>query len=160
MLKLDSIVLPLAIWRKSYFSHLCPKYASQTVFSCSKCKNFPALGRGTPHLLASLPRSSTRRLLSETWQYISRGARLLGSLANHHDDDECIWNGMLNVSVLSAYSYTVECRWKSLEIRGMWASAHLQLFQNDLGHTSRYCHPPRMGHATFLWSSYRHHRKW
>ena len=31
-LKLDVIVLPLAIWRKSYSINLCPKYASETGF--------------------------------------------------------------------------------------------------------------------------------
>ena len=39
---------PLGIWRESYSSNLCPKYASETVFSDSKCKIF-------------LPRSSPRR---------------------------------------------------------------------------------------------------
>ena len=58
---------PLAIWRKSYSSHLCPKYASETVFFGLQMQSFPALGGGHPHLVASLP----RRLLSETWKYRS-----------------------------------------------------------------------------------------
>ena len=64
--KLDVIVLPLGIWRKSYSSNLCPKYASES-FSGSKCKIFPALGGGTlpprpsPCSVAPFPCSSPRR---------------------------------------------------------------------------------------------------
>ena len=71
-LKLDVILCPLAIWSKSYSSHLCPKYASEIIciiFSGSKCKNFPALGGGHPLIYRPDPRSSPRRLLSETWKY-------------------------------------------------------------------------------------------
>ena len=39
---------PLAIWRKSYSSNLCPKYASKTVFSGSKCKFSLPWDGGTP----------------------------------------------------------------------------------------------------------------
>ena len=51
----------------NHSSNLCPKYASKTVFSGSKCTLFPALGGGTPpsrpspRLVASLPRSAPRR---------------------------------------------------------------------------------------------------
>ena len=49
-LKLDVIILPLAIWRKLYYSNLCPKYASEnSFFPGSKCNIIPALPRrGTP----------------------------------------------------------------------------------------------------------------
>ena len=55
--KLDVIVLPLGIWRKSYSSNLCPKYMHQKLFCFvlfwvfwggSKCKIFPALGDPPP----------------------------------------------------------------------------------------------------------------
>ena len=61
---------PLAIWMKSYSSNLCPKYASETVFSGSKCKMFPAQGGGHPHTSTWLFRSLAV-LLSEIWKYTS-----------------------------------------------------------------------------------------
>ena len=47
-------------------------------------QNFPSQSETLPRLVASLPR-----------EVISRGAHSLRSLA-YDDDDECIWNGMLN----------------------------------------------------------------
>ena len=67
--KLDVIVLPLGIWRKSYSSNLCPKYASETVFFRLKIQKF------------SFSRSvaSLADFLSETWKYI-----LVGHFQNMH----------------------------------------------------------------------------
>ena len=43
----------------------------QKLFFGLQMQIFPALGGGQPQLVASLPRSSPRRLLSETWKYRS-----------------------------------------------------------------------------------------
>ena len=63
LITLDVIVIPLLFGRNR---NLCPKYASETVFSGPKCKIFPALRGGTPpprpspRSVASLPRSAPR----------------------------------------------------------------------------------------------------
>ena len=68
--KLDVIVLPPAIWRKSYSSNLCSKYMHQKL-GFFRAQNFPCPGRPSPCSVALLPRSSPRRLLLETWKYKS-----------------------------------------------------------------------------------------
>ena len=63
---------PLVIWRKSYSSNLCPKHASETVFSLLWEEGHPSLPphpRLSPHSVTSLPRIGDMEI-----QVISRGA--------------------------------------------------------------------------------------
>ena len=74
---------PLAIWRKSYSSHLCPKYASETVFWAPNA-NFPCPGRGAPPLGRFAPSQFSSQITFGDMEIsvIFRGTRSLIMMMN------------------------------------------------------------------------------